>query len=302
MKLADVLNKKQLRLVTGFIIGVIVLAAVITGGISLMLLVLCIVFAGSKEYVNILQHKGFRPFLRLILVVDLLLVLLTTFKRFDLAPVVMVLGTIGAFMAVLFKGRQPYIANVATTVLGFIYGGWLPCYVILLRQLEQDSLGFFTIRLSAGLGYLTLLFFTILLTDVGAYFVGTKIGKRPLAPIISPKKTIEGAIGGTIAGIAAAMIIGFIIDMQWYQSFIAGLLITAFAQIGDLAESLIKRDAGVKDSGNALPGHGGFLDRADSYLFSTPIAYFYFKYFVVNNELTLDFISFTRRAMNAIGL
>ena len=83
---------------------------------------------------------------------------------------------------------------------------------------------------------------------------------------------------------------------------IAGLLITAFAQIGDLAESLIKRDAGVKDSGNALPGHGGFLDRADSYLFSTPVAYFYFKYFVVNNELTLDFISFARRAMNAVGL
>lgn len=302
MKFADVLNKKQLRVITGVIIGFIVLGAVIAGGISLMLLVLCIVFAGSKEFVNILQHKGFRPFLRLILVVDLLFVILTTFNRFDLVPVIMALGTVGAFMAVLFKGRQPYIANVATTILGFIYGGWLPCFVILLRQLEQDSLGFFTMRMSSGLGFIMLLFFTILLTDVGAYLVGSKFGKRPLAPVISPKKTVEGAIGGSIAGIFVALLIGYFLELQWYQSLIAGILITLFAQLGDLAESLIKRDAGVKDSGDALPGHGGFLDRADSYLFSTPIAYFYFKYFVVNNQLTLDFVSFSRKALQAIGL
>ena len=83
---------------------------------------------------------------------------------------------------------------------------------------------------------------------------------------------------------------------------IAGLLITFFAQIGDLAESLIKRDAGVKDSGNSLPGHGGFLDRADSYLFSTPVAYFYFKYFVINNQLALDVLDLARKAVHAVGL
>ena len=159
-------------------------------------------------------------------------------------------------------------------------------------------------RSSAQLGvfYLVMVFGSAWWSDAGGYFVGTFFGKHKLCPAISPKKTVEGAVGGTIAGMLAAMVIGFIIDLHWYQALIAGLLITAFAQIGDLAESLIKRDAGVKDSGNALPGHGGFLDRADSYLFSTPIAYFYFKYFVVNNELTLDFISFTRRAMNAVGL
>ena len=236
------------------------------------------------------------------IIADICFVILTALKRFDLVPVVLTFGTIGAFTLVLCKGRQPYIANVATTVLGFIYGGWLPCYVILLRQLNQDSLGFFSIKMCSGLGFMLLLFCTILMTDVGGYVFGSKFGKRPLAPVVSPKKTIEGSIGGSVLAIIAAMLIGYAIHIEWYQSLIAGLLITTFAQLGDLAESLIKRDAGVKDSGNSLPGHGGFLDRADSYLFSTPVAYFYFNYFVVSDQLTMDFLSFARKALDAVGL
>lgn len=302
MKALELINKNKIRIITGVVIAAIVSAAVFTGGFFLMLLVMLVVVIGSKEYVEILRNKGFRPFLRLIIAVDLCFVALTTFQRFDLVPVILSLGTIAAFMAVLFKGRQPYIANVATTILGFLYGGWLPCYLILLRQMEMNSLGLITIRLNPGLGFIFLLFFTVVFTDVGAWFIGSRFGKTPLAHIISPKKTLEGSLGGAIFGILTAMIIGYFLHLQWYHSFIAGLLITVFAQIGDLAESLIKRDAGVKDSGNSLPGHGGFLDRADSYVFSTPIAYFYFKYFVVNNQLAVDIMNFARKALNAVGL
>lgn len=302
MSILGLFNNTTLRIITGTIITFIVLACVIAGGIPLMLLVMYVAYIGSKEYVNILQKKGFRPFLKLIILVDICFVILTAFKRFDLVPVVLTLGTIGAFTIVLCKGRQPYIANVATTILGFVYGGWLPCYVLLLRQLNQDSLGFFSIRMNSGLGFMLLLFCTILMTDVGGYVFGSKFGKTPLAPVVSPKKTVEGAIGGSLLAITAAMLIGYVIHIEWYQSLIAGLLITIFAQIGDLAESLIKRDAGVKDSGNSLPGHGGFLDRADSYLFSTPVAYFYFNYFVVSDQLTVDFLSFARKALHAVGL
>ena len=302
MELSKLFNNTMLRIITGIIIGVLVLSCVIAGGIPLMLLVMYVTYIGSKEYVSILEKKGFKPFLHLIIVADICFVLLTALKRFDLVPVVLTFGTIGAFSLVLWKGRQPYIANVATTILGFIYGGWLPCFIILMRQINQDSLGFFSVKMSAGLGFLVLMFFTILMTDVGEYPLDSKYGKRPLAPVVSPKKTIEGAIGGTIAAITAAMLIGYFIHIEWYQSLIGGLLITTFAQVGDLAESLIKRDAGVKDSGNSLPGHGGFLDRADSYLFSTPVAYFYFNYFVASNQLTLDFISFARKALHAVGL
>ncbi len=302
MSFLESINKNKLRLITGLIIGFTVLGAVFAGGFLLMLVVMYIVYTGSKEYVAILRNKGFRPFLRLIIAVDIAFVILTTLQRFDLVPMVLTFGTIGAFMAVLFKGRQPYIANVATTVLGFIYGGFLPCFLILLRQLEMNSLGLITIKLNPGLGFIFLLFFTILFTDVGAYFFGSKFGKTPLAQVISPKKTVEGAVGGTLCGIAVSMGIGYFLHIFWYQSLIAGLLITFFAQIGDLAESLIKRDAGVKDSGNSLPGHGGFLDRADSYLFSTPVAYFYFKYFVINNQLALDVLDLARKAVHAVGL
>lgn len=302
MSFLEVLNKNKKRIITGSIIALIVMFAVFTGGFLLMLLVMCIVLAGSKEYVSILRNKGFQPFLRLIIAVDFCFVILTTLQRFDLVPVILTFGTIFAFIAVLFKGRQPYIANVATTVLGFVYGGWLPCYLILIRQIEMNSLGLMSIKLNPGLGFIFLLFFTILLTDVGAFFFGSRYGKTPLAPIVSPKKTIEGAIGGAICGVSVAVLIGYFLHMHWYQSVISGLLITIFAQIGDLAESLIKRDAGVKDSGNSLPGHGGFLDRADSYLFSTPVAYFYFRYFVIDNQLMVDLINFTRKVGHAIGM
>lgn len=302
MNIKSLFDNTTLRLITGSIIGLFVLACVIAGGLPLMLLVMYVAYIGSKEYVDILQKKGFRPFLHLIIIADICFVVLTTFKRFDLVPVVLTFGTIAAFTLVLCKGRQPYIANVATTILGFIYGGWLPCFLILTRQLQQDSLGLITIRTNPGLGFLLLIFFTILMTDVGGYLFGSKFGKTPLAPVVSPKKTIEGAIGGSLSAIAASMIVGYVIHLEWYQSLIAGILITVFAQLGDLSESLIKRDAGVKDSGDSLPGHGGFLDRADSYLFSTPIAYFYFNYFVVSNQLTIDFISFARKAFHAVGL
>lgn len=302
MSILNLFNNATLRVITGVLIGVLVLSCVITGGIPLMLLVMYVVSIGSREYVDILEKKGFRPFLHLIILAALCFVVLTSLKRFDLVPVLLTLGTISAFIAVLWKGRQPYIANVATTMLGFLYCGWLPCYLILLRQIEQDSLGFLSIKMGSGLGFLVLLFFTILLTDVGAYVFGSKFGKTPLAPVISPKKTVEGAVGGSLLAVFTALLIGWFIHIEWYQSLIAGVLITFFAQVGDLAESLIKRDAGVKDSGNSLPGHGGFLDRADSYLFSTPVAYFYFNYFVVSNQLMEDFISFARKALHAVGL
>ena len=139
----------------------------------------------------------------------------------------------------------------------------------------------FNITFKQGLYFLILIFFVILFTDIAAYFFGIRFGKHKLSPVISPKKTIEGAAAGGICAVISGLIIGKLIGISLYHSFVLSLLITVFAQLGDLSESLIKRDAGVKDSGNSLPGHGGFLDRADSYLFSVPVAYYYIKYFIL---------------------
>ena len=100
--------------------------------------------------------------------------------------------------------------------------------------------------------------------------------------VISPKKTIEGAIGGAFFAILSAVIVGYIVHLELWQSLLAGVVITLAAQFGDLFESMLKRDAGTKDSSNILPGHGGFLDRADSYVFTVAVTYYFFYYIVVN--------------------
>ena len=302
MSLIDSLNKNKLRIVTGVIIGVTALTCVVLGGFPLMLLALVVAFLCAKEWKQILNNKGFYPFLSVTMTVIFIFSLLATFQRFDLMAPTIALGTIAAFLAVLFRGRQPYIANVSTTVTGFIYCGWLPCHIIMMRNLGSESVGLFDVSINTGLGYLVLLFFAILATDIGAYYFGLNFGKKLLCPVVSPKKTVAGAVGGGFVAILVALVIGFIINLPWYNSLVAGLLITVFAQLGDLGESLIKRDAGVKDSGDSLPGHGGFLDRVDSYMFSAPIAYYYFKYFVVSHTLGGDVVEFIKRVSNLLGL
>ena len=135
---------------------------------------------------------------------------------------------------------------------------------------------------------------SIIATDVGCYYVGTKLGKHKLAPTVSPNKTIEGSIGGAVFSVFFAEIIGLYLGLSWYMALIAGLLCTIFAQIGDLCESLLKRDAGVKDSGDTLPGHGGFLDRADSFALTIPIMYYFFKYFVFKTEWMITVIHYIK--------
>ena len=140
-------------------------------------------------------------------------------------------------------------------------------------------------HIDPGIGYIVLMFVVISVCDIAAFYVGTKLGKTPLWPEVSPKKTVEGAVGGTIASILGAVIVGHFIDLSLVHSIISGFILSLAAQFGDLAESMIKRDAGFKDSGDLLPGHGGMLDRADSYVFTGAVAYYYFSIFVNNGTL-----------------
>ena len=131
----------------------------------------------------------------------------------------------------------------------------------------------FTIRASWGPGVLMILLGTIIASDSGQYYAGRTFGRHKLAPITSPKKTIEGAIGGLIVGSGAAIILGrfWPIGLSDIAMAGVGLAMTVAGIAGDLFESHLKRRAGVKDSGNLIPGHGGILDRIDSWLFATPV-------------------------------
>ena len=280
------LSKSVTRLITGIIFGFTALFAIMAGGLWIVGLVLIIVTLASKEYVKILEHKGFRPSSRIIILSSFIFAALAYFNRFDMVALAFTACSIMAFMSVLFRGKQPYIANIATTILGFVYCGWFPLHLLFLRDLGSHPLYEGLIKTNVtteGAGYALLLFFAVILTDSMCYYAGCYFGKHKLSKVISPNKTIEGSIGGTLSCMIFCFIFGQVLMIPWYHCIILGLLIAAFAQIGDLCESMIKRDAGVKDSSNILPGHGGFLDRTDSYILTIPVVHYYMFMFVVNN-------------------
>ncbi len=289
---------KITRFATGFVISLVALFCFLAGGIPLFCFLMVTLFLATREYVHILRNKGFHPSLSLICATSFVFGLLIFFRRFDLVPCVLAFAIMASFLVVLFMGRQPYIANVATTALGFMYGGWLPCHILLLRQMGSTSVNFFVPGLNDGLYYLLYVFLTVVATDIGAYYFGSKFGKYKLSKVISPKKTIEGAVYGGLFAILVAGLGVFYTKLTLIEALFGGLLITIFAQLGDLSESLIKRDAGVKDSSNMLPGHGGLLDRTDSYVFALPVAYYYLVCFTCGNNIFLDLVTYLQSVYN----
>ena len=287
------------RVITGVITSIIALGAIILGSIPLYILSVVIIFLCCREFVNVLRHKGFHPSLHIIAFSAIVFTTLTFFHRFDLVPSMLSLTIVASFLVVLFRGRQPYIVNVATTTLGALYCGWLPCHLLLIRQIGMTRVGAFQFSPSEGLFLLMFVFVAVAFTDIGAYYFGVKFGKHKLAEVISPKKTIEGAIGGGLCAITASAIGIFYTDLSLFQAILGGLIITTSAQLGDLSESLIKRDAGVKDSSDILPGHGGMLDRFDGYIFAIPVAYYYFINFCCNHNILIEFIEYLKGAINA---
>jgi phosphatidate cytidylyltransferase len=160
---------------------------------------------------------------------------------------------------------------VSTCALGFIYVGILPGITTQL-----------VISHEFGLKIFLLCIITVITTDVMAYFWGRKFGKTKLLPSISPNKTKAGAYAGSIFATIAAFITAMLLDLEGHVLglTLTGLLASMFAQFGDLFESILKRNAGQKDSGHIMPGHGGYLDRLDSILFSFPLFYCYVNWFM----------------------
>jgi phosphatidate cytidylyltransferase len=177
-----------------------------------------------------------------------------------------ILSTFVAMLLVFFvsSARQNAVAGFAVTLLGVAWVGGGLAHFMLVRDIPVDG---------------RLLVFTILITvfadDTAAFFVGRAIGRHRLAPVISPGKSIEGFIGGTVAGVAVTFFALYEQDVvSTGESLVLGLVIALAATLGDLFESAVKRDLGVKDSGHLLGGHGGVLDRVDSLLWAGPAAYF----------------------------
>jgi len=163
------------------------------------------------------------------------------------------------------KSRQHSgtIIGISTTIFGIIYISWSFSFLIKIRYLEE------------GLGLLAALLLMTKICDIGAYLIGNRFGKHFLVPKISPHKTIEGALGGIFFSVLSALAFKPFLKFDYWQLVVLGIGISVLAQLGDLSESLIKRDCQVKDSGNIFPGMGGVLDQIDSLIFTAPVFYFY---------------------------
>lgn len=163
--------------------------------------------------------------------------------------------------------------SVASILLGVVYIGWAFGYhLILLRDIS-----------GIGRGLIFFLLVTIWLGDTAAYLFGKWLGTHKLRPTISPRKTIEGTIAGLVCGMLGGVGVWsfFLKDaLSFPHALVLGVLLGIVGQLGDLSESIIKRSADVKDSGQLIPGHGGLLDRCDSLIFSAPVLYYYFVYLV----------------------
>ena len=170
--------------------------------------------------------------------------------------------------------------SLVFTLFGYLYIPWLFSFVITLRYTPDGVL---------GLWYLTLPMLAVIGADVGGFTFGTLFGRHKLAPHISPKKTVEGAVGGMVLAIAGVVSIIVALEtwqgvhIDWIKGIVLGVLAAAAAQLGDLFESLFKRWAGVKDTGVFLPGQGGVLDRIDGILIAVPVAYLFVILVVLRN-------------------
>ncbi|SBO42901.1 phosphatidate cytidylyltransferase [Cyanobium sp. NIES-981] len=257
------------RLVSGWAAGAFGFVVVMLGGWWFTVAVGVIVHLGLLEFFRMAQFKGIRPATKTTLVAVQLLLVTTqlasggSWLAGDVAAAV--LPASGAVICgwLLLQPVTGTIADIAASVFGLFYLGFLPSHWIKLRELPES-----------GLALTLLACFLIVATDIGSYAIGRRFGRRPLSPI-SPGKTVEGALGGVACAMAVGAVGGTWIGWSWGWLIGAGLgaVVALFALVGDLTESMMKRDAGLKDSGDAIPGHGGILDRIDSYLFVPAVVY-----------------------------
>jgi phosphatidate cytidylyltransferase len=197
---------------------------------------------------------------------------------FNLPPASLVLTGVvllSLIMLVFLPKEEGLFIRWTTMAAGILYVGWMLSFLISLR-LETGTAAF----PEAGRNFVFLALFATFGSDTAAYFIGKAIGKHKLAPRISPGKTWEGTAAGIIGGIIICLL--FTLDtplqlpLNYWQAVLLGVLVSVFGQIGDLVESLLKRNYGVKDSGSLMPGHGGILDRMDSVLLAGVVVYIYY--------------------------
>lgn len=271
------MSNMAIRIIVGAIGIPLMIALVLYGGVIFQVLTSVIAIAGLIEFYNIARKKNTSPnsTLGIIGVVGLYSLIFFPSTQSNLMAV-MAITVLTAIICELWRKNGSPFANIAATLGGLLYFPLLFMFVPLLHRLDIAGL-------ENGRWLVLALFISVWMCDTAAYFAGKYFGRRKLFERISPKKTWAGAIAGFFGAIAGFYIAGIyslpaVSSVHWIAlGSISGL----FGQLGDLGESLLKRDAAVKDSSTLLPGHGGILDRFDSMVFVAPLTYFYIIFIIL---------------------
>jgi phosphatidate cytidylyltransferase len=263
------------RIISALIAIPLALVAIAFGGWGFTILFSLLIYLGQQEYFQLARSKGAEPAVKTTLIVSQVLLIVCQMKSEFADAVLPIAGTFICFY-LLFQPKFATIADISASVLGLFYGGYLPSYWIRLRGLDGNGDLSYPLGLNEGGVFVLLAFCCIWASDIGSYTIGKLAGRTRLSDI-SPKKTVEGAVFGLLSCMAVALTGAWYLHWSlWYITGGAlGLMIGIASLLGDLTESMMKRDAGVKDSGEIMPGHGGILDRADSYVFTAPLVYYF---------------------------
>ena len=269
------------RLLFGAIFVVVVLGSIILGELSATLILLLVVVLASSEVANLFPHDQKKPLKGIVGFCSVMLYVFLSMLsespdsiegRIFIAPIFFSMPLLIA----LFSKKHDYVSVIGASWLSMIFVA-IPCGIMTMFYSEN------IIGTDNGWVLLIFAFILIWVNDIFAYLTGSAIGRHKLFPRISPKKTIEGSIGGAVFTMLFAYFINrFVLNVFFFENYMndievlfLALCVVVFGTLGDLTESMMKRHAGVKDSGNIIPGHGGILDRFDATFMAMPFVFVY---------------------------
>lgn len=280
------------RLLTAAFLVPFILYIIYLGGIPYLATVMAIILLCQREFYGLIEGKGAHPAVGLGLAAGAAVALVAYVGSEYHATILMTASLLALMVAQLRKAEMSEaLASISGTFFGVFYVGWLMSHAILLRRFYEAALDKYgapdvlalELAPECGIFFVVYTATVVVWCDTGAYFAGRAYGRRKLAPRISPGKTIEGALGGVLLGTLAGLAMKAIFDffwpdlsagLIWSVAIPFGIVLSLVGILGDLVESLLKRDANVKDAGALLPGMGGVLDRFDAPLLAIPVMYY----------------------------
>lgn len=260
-----------IAIATGVGLAGLIFGTLFTSRVAWEIVVIIVVTYGLFEFYEAVASRGYKPATWLGLAASVAMMAGASWRGPRAVTFVLAMFLVVVFLWYLADPeRTNVLANVSVSIFGLVYTGVMGAHVILMRELPHGP--------GVTIAFIGLVAFY----DIGAFAAGSRFGKRKLAPVISPGKTVEGAIGATLLVLALGAGLGPFIEPWSLWSGLALAAATAMlAPLGDLAESVMKRDLGVKDFGTLLPGHGGMLDRIDALLLMAPVAYWLARWLTV---------------------